>query len=201
MIRLCYFNCLVYNHVNGTLLSKYPFNKYTGDKVTELKNNKTIIMKAYKYDGKLHYEQPLQLHKKNDSNIVLSGAKGRELTHYTRDAVYKFDQETLEFFFTDRWYTAALVFDDDGNVIHVYCNIALPCKISKDVVEFIDLDVDVVVNEGTIEVIDIDEFEEHKIIYGYSKDLQKKVFEAVDRVKKDIIKGNYPFNYNILKQG
>ncbi|MCK5758282.1 MAG: DUF402 domain-containing protein [Clostridiales bacterium] len=169
--------------------------------MTELKKEKTIIMKAFKYDGKLHYEQPLQLYRKADNHVVLSGAKGRELTHYTRDAVYKFEQETFEYFFTDRWYTAALVFDDDGNVVHVYCNIALPCKITEEEVEFIDLDVDVVVRNGIIEVIDIDEFEEHKLRYGYSKDLQKKVFEAVDTVKSDILRGSYPFDRNILKHG
>ena len=168
--------------------------------MTELKKEKTIIMKAFKYDGKLHYEQPLQLHTKFDSHVVLNGAKGRELTHYTRDAVYRFDQETFEYFFTDRWYTVALVFDDNGNVVQVYCNIALPCKISEETVEFIDLDIDVVVRGGIMEVIDIDEFEEHKLLYGYSKNLQKKVFEAVDRVKNDISRGNYPFDRDILKQ-
>ena len=123
------------------------------------------------------------------------------MTHYTRDAVFKFEQETFEYFFTDRWYTAALVFDEDGNVVHVYCNIALPCEIFEEIVEFIDLDVDVIVRDGNIEVIDIDEFEEHKLLYGYSEDIEKRVFEAVDRVKNDLSKGNYPFNRNILKQG
>ncbi|MCK5758535.1 MAG: DUF402 domain-containing protein [Clostridiales bacterium] len=160
---------------------------------------KTYVMKAYKYDSKIHYEQSLQLKEKFGDHIVLKGAKGRELIHYTRNAVYKFDAATYEYFFTDRWYTAALVFDDDGNVMHVYCNIALPCKITDDTVEFIDRDVDVLVREGKIEVVDIDEFEEHKELYGYSKDLETKVFEAVELVKRDIIEGNYPFNRNILK--
>lgn len=168
--------------------------------MVDLKEQKTIIMKAFKYNGNLHYEQPLQLYKKHDNHLVLSGDKGRKLTHYTREAIYTFDQKTLEYFFTDRWYTAALVFDDDENVVHVYCNIAKPCKISEETVEFIDLDVDVVVRDGNVEVIDIDEFEEHKLLYGYSKDLQKNVFEAVNRVKNDISKGNYPFDRNILKQ-
>lgn len=38
--------------------------------------------------------------------------------------------------------------------------------------EFIDLDVDVVVKNGRIEVVDIDEFEENKNKYGYSKELE-----------------------------
>ena len=160
---------------------------------------KTYVMKAYKYDRRIHYEQPLQLEEKFRNHIVLRGAKGRELTHYTRDAVYKFDAATYEYFFTDRWYTAALVVDDDGKVVHVYCNIALPCKITDDTVEFVDLDVDVLVREGKIKVVDIEEFEEHKELYGYSENLEAKVFEAVDIVKRDIIDGNYPFNRDILK--
>jgi len=158
------------------------------------------MMKAFKYDGRLHYEQPLQLVERFDNHIVLKGAKGRELIHYTRDAVYKFDESTYEYFFEDRWYTAALVFDDDGKVVYVYCNIALPCKISGDIVQFVDLDVDVIVRYGKIEVIDVDEFEEHKILYGYDNELETRVFIAVDRVKDDIEKGNYPFNRDILQQ-
>jgi protein associated with RNAse G/E len=172
----------------------------TGDIVTEEKKTKTYVMKAYKYDGRLHYEQPLQLKEKHPDHVVLEGAVGRELIHYTRDAVYKFDAETYEYFFSDRWYTAAIVFDKDRNVVHVYCNIALPCTIKDTSVEFIDLDVDVIVRDGIMEVVDVDEFEEHKEIFGYGRNLEKKVFEAVERVKKDIAEGNYPFDRDILKQ-
>ena len=192
---------LVYNHINGTLFSIIRLIYITGDDVTDIKMRKKYTMKAYKYDGRLHYEQPLQLKEKFDNHIVLEGAIGRELIHYTRETVFKFDAETYEYFFTDRWYTAALVFDDERKVIHVYCNIAIPCEIKEDTVEFIDLDVDVIVRDGVIEVVDLDEFEEHKKLYGYGKELENKVFNTVEIVKRDITEGNYPFNRDILKQG
>jgi protein associated with RNAse G/E len=191
----------MYNNINGTKFYSRRLIYITGDIVADKKTNKMYTMKAYKYDGRLHYEQPLQLKQKFDNHIVLKGAIGRELIHYTRDTVFKFDAKTYEYFFTDRWYTAALVFDNDRNVVHVYCNIAFPCEIKDDAVEFIDLDVDVIVRDGNLEVVDIDEFEEHKKLYGYEKDLEKRVFEAVDQVKMDITEGNYPFNRDILKQG
>lgn len=162
------------------------------------KEKTAYMMKAYKYDGKLHYEQPLTLYERFDNHVVLRGAKGRELIHHTRDKVFKFDKETYEYFFTDRWYTAAIVLDGNGNTVHVYCNIALPCTITEDTVEFIDLDVDVIVRDGKIEVIDLDEFEDHKIIYKYDKNIERKVFIAVDNVKNDIIEKKYPFNRDIL---
>lgn len=162
--------------------------------------NKIYTMKAYKYDGREHYEQQLQLVERDDRHLVLSGSKGRKLIHHTRDAVYTFDEETLEYFFTDRWYTAALVFDDTGKVIHVYCNIACPSVIKDEIVEFTDLDVDVVVIDGIIEVIDIDEFNEHRELYGYSSKLEKKVFDTVRQVKNDIEQRIFPFNRDILKE-
>ncbi|MFO7611219.1 MAG: DUF402 domain-containing protein [Clostridia bacterium] len=155
--------------------------------------NKTYVMKAYKYDGRLHYEQPLQLEGRFHDHLVLKGAGGRKLTHYTRDAVYTFHEESKEFFFLKRWYTAALIYGDGGAVEYVYCNIAVPCRITDETVEFIDLDVDVVVKNGRIEVLDMDEFEEHKSKYGYKENLVAKVMQTVDELKKHISDGDYPF--------
>jgi len=162
------------------------------------KNENIYTMKAYKYDGRLHYEQPLKFVSYEEGVLVLAGSKGRSLTHYTRDAVYTFDENTLEYFFENRWYTAALVFDDDGKIVHVYCNIAKPAKIGHDTVSFIDLDIDVVVRDGKIEVVDIDEFEEHKVRYGYGPELEKKVLGTVKEVVSDIKGGVFPFDRKIL---
>lgn len=162
--------------------------------------NKTYTMKAYKYDGRLHYEQELSFVSFENGTLTLKGVKGRKLIHHSREAVYTFDKNTLEYFFTDRWYTAAIVFDDEGKVVHVYCNIAKPAEVTQNTVSFVDLDVDVVVRDGHIEVVDIDEFEEHKVIYGYEEVLEKRVFETVKRVIKDIEEGKFPFNWEILAQ-
>ncbi|HPJ22419.1 MAG TPA: DUF402 domain-containing protein [Clostridia bacterium] len=160
--------------------------------------NEKITMKAYKYDGRLHYEQELDFVDFNNGALVLAGRKGRKLRHYTRDTVFTFEEKTLEYFFEDRWYTAALVFDDSGKVIHVYCNIALPAKIQDGTVSFVDLDIDVIVRDGIIEVVDEDEFRLHKEIYGYGIEIEKRVYETVDLVKSTIINGEFPFNMEIL---
>ncbi|MBN1623380.1 MAG: DUF402 domain-containing protein [Clostridia bacterium] len=162
--------------------------------------NRTYVMRAHKYDGRIHYEQELNFVGYENGVLTLAGEKNRELKHYTRDAVITFKERTLEYFFKDRWYTAALVFDDCGRVVHVYCNIALPGDITDNIVSFVDLDVDVIVKNGCIEVIDIDEFEEHKILYGYGEEIEKKVFETVEVVKNAIISGEFPFDREILSK-
>jgi protein associated with RNAse G/E len=164
------------------------------------KTDMTYIMRAHKYDGRIHYEQELNFVGFENGVLTLAGEKGRKLKHYTRDAVYTFNERTLEYFFTDRWYTAALVFDDTGKVVHVYCNIALPAEITGNVVGFVDLDVDVIVKDGRIDVVDIDEFEEHSILFGYGQDIEKRVFETVELVKSNIINREFPFDREILSK-
>ncbi len=164
-------------------------------------SDKTYTMKAYKYDGRIHYEQELDFVSRENEVLTLAGKKGRQLKHHTRNAIFSFDKNTLEYFFTDRWYTAALVFDEEGRVVQVYCNISKPAEIDDNIVSFVDLDVDVIVKDGKIEVIDIDEFEEHKVLYGYGEVIEKKVFETVELVKNNILKKRFPFNRDILAKG
>lgn len=166
----------------------------------ENEKEKKIVMKAYKFDGTLHYEQTLEFLKKDQNHIVLKGNIGRKLKHYTRKKVFEFDKETKEYFFKDRWYTAALVYNEKGKIIHVYCNIAKPSVIKDNSVEFVDLDVDVLVQNGKIKIIDMNEFNENKEIYGYGKELEIKVLETVQLVVEHIEKGVYPFTDDILKK-
>lgn len=158
---------------------------------------KKYIMKAYKYDNKLHYEQPLYLLKKSDNYIALKGEIGRKLIHYTRDAVYTFDKKTIEYFFKDRWYTASFIINKEGICDYIYCNICFPSKIMKNEVTFIDLDIDIIYEKGNIRVVDIDEFEEHKIKYKYPSNIINKVNETVQVLKKNINTKKHPFNLYI----
>ncbi len=157
-------------------------------------------MKAYKYDGALHYEQPLELFEVNKKYIALKGHIGRELTHYTRDTVYTFDKETIEYFFFDKWYTAAFVFNDESICDYVYCNICLPSTLANQVVSFIDLDIDVIYYKGEVKVVDIDEFEEHLITYKYPKKTIAKVKEVTEEVILAIKSKKFPFNLYLEKK-
>jgi len=154
-------------------------------------------MKAYKHDNKLHYEQPLSFYKREDNYIALKGKAGRTLTHYTRNTTFLFDKNTIEYFFTDRWYTSAFVFNKQGICDYIYCNICFPSKIDNNVVSFIDLDIDVIYDKGQIIVVDQDEFEAHQIKYHYSKETIKKVIKTTKEVQQAIENKSFPFNLYI----
>lgn len=69
-----------------------------------------------------------------------------------------------------------------------------PAWVSESRYEMIDLDLDVVVHrDGTIEIVDEDEFEEHQVIYGYSDDMIREAIEAADRVVSALSQRREPF--------
>ncbi|MFO7637497.1 MAG: DUF402 domain-containing protein [Clostridia bacterium] len=153
-----------------------------------------MIMRSLKYDQRPHYEQELEFVEQSGNHLLLRGRKGRILTHHTRGEEYTFDKNTFEYFFPDRWYTAALVLDERMEATYLYCNIAMPARIGRDRVEFVDLDVDVILEDGEIRVVDLDEYEHNRASYGYPEEVQRKVTETVEVLKRDIQEKRFPFN-------
>jgi protein associated with RNAse G/E len=58
-----------------------------------------------------------------------------------------------------------------------------PVWVSEDRYEMIDLDLDVArAPDGTMEIQDEDEFEEHQVIYGYTAEMIMRAMEETERV-------------------
>ena len=154
-----------------------------------------VTMKALKYDKRLHYESTMNLVEKRDNLYILHGPSMRKLIHHTRKKEFIFDRQSIEFYFNDRWYTVACVFNNEGEIESYYCNIAMPCTFTGNEVSFIDLDLDVIIQpDMSYKVIDWDDFEEHKVLYGYPHELIGKINNGLTSIKSDIKSGTFPFD-------
>lgn len=71
----------------------------------------------------------------------------------------------------DAWWTAT--FNDAPARTEIYCDITTPVRWpSDDEVTMVDLDLDVCRRrDGTVDLLDTDEFAEHQIRYGYTADV------------------------------
>ena len=93
----------------------------------------------------------------------------------------------------DDWWLVE--FYPDHPTITMYVNIGTPPKWSDTTVTHIDLDLDVVQRlDGTVEIIDQDEFEENRAIYGYPDELVEGTIEAANRAVALVQAGVEPFN-------
>jgi uncharacterized protein len=76
----------------------------------------------------------------------------------------------------------------------VYVNIGTPCEWHGDVVRQIDLDLDVVRNlDGSVELLDTDEFEDHQIRFRYPRELIDGAQRAADEVTAMLQRRAEPF--------
>lgn len=152
-------------------------------------------MKAYKYPDQPHYESTMDLVEKRDNLYILYGPPNRTLTHHTRGTEFVFEERSVELYFNDRWYTVACVIDAGGCIDSYYCNIAMPCILAGNEAHFIDMDLDVILQKDlSYEVIDREEFEEHKVIFGYPEDLVAETEMALKVLIEDIESRSFPFD-------
>jgi len=96
----------------------------------------------------------------------------------------------------DRWWTA--VWNDGGGgsdgTIDVYADVITPAVWDGDTVRMVDLDLDVVRrNDGTVEIADEDEFDEHRVALGYPAHVVDMARTATARLAIDVERRAEPF--------
>jgi protein associated with RNAse G/E len=97
--------------------------------------------------------------------------------------------------FLDRWYSASAVYTAEGEFRYYYCDIQTPAKLVQGRIDCIDLDLDVVVRaDGSVRLLDEDEFELHQRAMNYPLALVERAWQAVDEVHDALARKKPPFD-------
>jgi protein associated with RNAse G/E len=85
--------------------------------------------------------------------------------------------------------------------IEIYIDIAAPAAWSSRGAKLVELDLDVVVwNDGRpVELVDEDEFEEHRLALGYPDEISTTARTAASRVLEAAATGAAPFNFGTAR--
>lgn len=103
--------------------------------------------------------------------------------------------DSIEMYFTDRWYNVWHFLTQGMDRYLWYANIATPATFDGSTLQWIDLDIDVGCHlDGTIQSLDIDEFHEHRSIMNYPDDLVAQALSAHNEVLQLAKSGSFPFN-------
>jgi protein associated with RNAse G/E len=99
--------------------------------------------------------------RRDDHSVTLEALFNRDDMPFM-DIVLKRDDRFVETFYADRWYNIFEVHDRDSKRLKgYYCNIGKPAVIEDGIVSYVDLALDLWVNEDGIQtVLDEEEFEE-----------------------------------------
>ena len=102
---------------------------------------------------------------------------------------------STEYYWLDRWYNVFRFSDPDRKLKKFYCNINMPPRFDGQILTYIDLDIDVLVEpDMSYRVLDLEDFEENARHYNYPTDIQDQTRSALDELIGLIEKKSFPFN-------
>jgi protein associated with RNAse G/E len=143
-----------------------------------------IVVRVYKYDGREHRTWRARLAKQVGPLIVLDAVFAEEVEH---DLLGRIAPGTVskEYYWLDRWYNVFRFSD------RFYCNVTEPPRFDGSVLTYVDLDIDVLVEQDfSYRILDLEDFE----ISPYPVEVKQKARQAVAELIRLVEARSFPFN-------
>lgn len=161
------------------------------------KREKIVTINSRKFDGKIHRSWKARWIKKKGSLLVFVGEFEEEVKHSNLGLIRR-GTLSYEYYWLNRFYNVFRFHEPDDSLRNFYCNINLPPTFENYVLDYVDLDIDVLVwQDFSFEILDLDDFAENSKKYGYSKELIQKVEENLKGVLDLIENKKFPFNTHL----
>ena len=153
----------------------------------------SLLLRVTKYDGEAHWIQRLRV--LSDDGLLLRAHASAGAPIFTSRGEFRSRYESFVHFWRDRWYNVFRLAEPGEETALWYCNVTTPPELEGGEIRYIDLDLDVTVRAGgTIELLDADEFEEHRLKYGYPQDVVEHAQAAVGELSALARRNQFPFD-------
>lgn len=145
-----------------------------------------------KYDGSLHWHFTMR-HLGEDEHGIWVGAPGPLTVRRGTEPPFALRFASVMLFPRSGWWAAS--FNDEPERTEIYCDIAtVPRWPDAAEVTMIDLDLDVRrLRDGTVELLDADEFAEHQVRYGYPAEVISAAERTASWLRVALGDGSEPF--------
>lgn len=153
-----------------------------------------IEVRAYKYDGLLHRTWNAELIRQEGPLITLDARFSDEIIHDLLGTI-AIGTHSLEYYWLDRWHNVFRFAQPDGKLRNYYCNVNVPPTFDGETLNYVDLDLDILVApDFSYRILDVEDFERNAEHYGYSVEVQANARRAVDELVRMIETRAFPFN-------
>jgi uncharacterized protein len=154
---------------------------------------KTIVVRVLKFDGTEYRRWNARLASRQGSLLVLEAEFDVEVIHELLGTIPA-GTRTIEYYWLDRWYNVFRFLKDDDRTSLFYCNINVPPRFEDDVLTYVDLDIDILVNPDlSYQVLDLDDFERNVSLFGYPDETCRRAKLAMNELVSMIAARDFPF--------
>jgi uncharacterized protein len=152
------------------------------------------IVNSRKYSGEISRSWKVDFIEKRESLLIFVGEFEKEIRHPNL-GVIRPGTISHEYYWLDRWYNIFEFHEPEGELRNFYCNLNMPPRFENNILDYVDLEIDVLVSRNfVVEILDRDEFEENSKLFGYPADLIAKTFATLDEVLEIIENREFPFS-------
>jgi uncharacterized protein len=158
----------------------------------------SFILHSTKYDGSRHYRYPVELVERSADRLVTHCQPGTPIESYRGSWTGK--KHFLSFFWKEKPYVLHIRWDTGWKPEFLYVDIATGTSWADGIIRYVDLDLDLIVRHGTahVHLDDADEFESHRVRFGYPQKLVANCWSAVEEVRRLFAEGTKPFNPSLF---
>ena len=156
--------------------------------------NQLVNINSRKFDGKVHRSWQASLIERRDSLLIFVGEFEREVIHSNLGVIRR-GTVSYEYYWLDRWYNIFQFHEPDGELRNFYCNISEPPKLFKNILDYVDFDIDILVwKDFSYEILDLEEFDENRRKFNYPSKIIKRVHQSISEIEFLIQNRRFPFD-------
>lgn len=144
--------------------------------------NEWITVNSRAFDGSIRRSWQCRLAEQTDSLLVLMGEFDADVSHDDLGLIER-GTVTREYFWLERWYNIFCFYEPDGVFRNYYCNICMPPTFENGVLDYVDLDLDVVVwPDGRVDVLDEADYQRNSVKYDYPESVREHISSAIEEL-------------------
>ena len=152
-----------------------------------------ITVRACKFDGSEHRTWPAKVLRQEGTLLVLDAKFDREIQHDLLGRI-ALGTTSIEYYWLDRWYNVFRFANPSGELRSYYCNVNVPPTFDGQVLSYVDLDIDILVEpDFSYRIVDLDDFESNAERYSYSLETRTSAKRALSELVDLIEKRYFPF--------
>jgi hypothetical protein len=155
--------------------------------------NNFVTINSRKFDGSIRRSWACRLVEQDGPLLVFEGVFDLDVQHDDLGFIRR-GTVSYEYYWRDRWYNVFRFHEPEGYLRNYYCNINMPPVFENGVLDYVDLDLDVLVwKDFSYRILDREDFEENAEKYGYSEELRNKVEDSLKEITELINTRSFPF--------
>lgn len=152
-----------------------------------------ITINARKFDGSIHRSWKADLIDERPDVMIFRGVFERDIEHAELGLIAG-GTVSYEYYWRDEWFNVFRFHEPDGSIRNWYCNVNMPPTFNGDALDYIDLDLDLLVwDDFRVLELDREDFNANAALFGYSSEVIAKSEEALVELKRMIAAREFPF--------